>query len=105
TNLLTVEAGENFTGRQAKLPLAAPARITHLDDVERLAYTGVLKDEKVYRSSMIPVGNSGGLQVQATSLNLPSVLGTGVVRGNWLNEGTARVPVTVLGSAAADRLG
>ena len=64
-----------------------------------------MKDEKVYRNSMIPVGNTGGLQVRATSLNLLSVLGTGVARGNWLNEGTAREPVAVLGSAAAQRLG
>ena len=35
---------------------------------------------------MIPVGNTGGLQVRATSLNLPSVLKTGIGRGNWLNE-------------------
>ena len=64
-----------------------------------------MKDEKVYRNSMIPVGNTGGLQVRATSLNLPSVLGTGVARGDWLNEGTAREPVAVLGSVAAQRLG
>ena len=64
-----------------------------------------MKDEHVYRSSMIPAANSGGLQVQATSLNLPSVLGTGVARGDWLNEGTAREPVAVLGSAAAAQLG
>src|SRR5207244_12423700 len=44
-------------------------------------------------------------QVRATSLNLPSVLRTGIARGNWLNEGTAREPVAVLGSAAAQRLG
>jgi putative ABC transport system permease protein len=54
---------------------------------------------------MIPVGNTGGLQVQATSLNLLSVLSTGVARGNWLNEGTAHEPVAVLGSLAAQRLG
>jgi len=45
-----------------------------------------MKDEKVYRNSMIPAGNTGGLRVQATSLNLLSVLNTGVARGNWLNE-------------------
>jgi putative ABC transport system permease protein len=43
--------------------------------------------------------------VRATSLNLPSVLRTGVERGTWLNQGTAREPVAVLGSAAAQRLG
>jgi hypothetical protein len=54
---------------------------------------------------MIPVGNTGGLQVRATSLNLLSVRNTGLARGAWLNPGTAREPVAVLGSAAAQRLG
>nr|WP_259313955.1 ABC transporter permease [Capillimicrobium parvum] len=105
TNMLTVEAGQSLTGEEATLPLEAPARITHLDDVELVAHTGLTKDAKVYRNPLIPVGNTGGLQVQATSLNLPSVLNTGVARGTWLNEGTAREPVAVLGSAAAQRLG
>jgi putative ABC transport system permease protein len=105
TNMLTVEAGQSLTGGTSKLPLEAPARITLLDNVELVAHTALMKEEKVYRNSMIPVGNSGGLQVRATSLVLPSVLGTGVARGSWLNEGTARVPVAVLGSAAAERLG
>ena len=102
TNLLTVEAGQSFTGEEAKLPREAPARITHLDNVQLVTHTALMKDEKVYRNSMIPVGNTGGLQVRATSLNLLSVLSTGVARGNWLNEGTAREPVAVLGSAAAN---
>jgi putative ABC transport system permease protein len=105
TNMLTAEAGQNLTGREAKLPLEAPARITHLDDVQLVAHTGLIKDKNVYRNPMIPEGNTGGLQVRATSLNLPSVLNTGVASGTWLNEGTARIPVAVLGSAAAQRLG
>jgi putative ABC transport system permease protein len=64
-----------------------------------------MDDEKVYRSSMIPVAETGGLQVRATSLNLPSVLDTGLARGDWLNQGTARGPVAVLGSVAAQQLG
>ena len=64
-----------------------------------------MKKTRVYRNSLIPVGNSGGLQVRASSLNLLSVLGTGVARGAWLNAGTAREPVAVLGSVAAERLG
>ena len=43
--------------------------------------------------------------MRATSLNLLSVLNTGLARGAWLNPGTAREPVAVLGSAAAQRLG
>ncbi|MDA0169622.1 ABC transporter permease [Solirubrobacter taibaiensis] len=105
TNLLTVEPGQSLTGGKAVLPLEAPARITHLGNVERVAHTGLMEQEKVYRSSMIPASNTGGLQVRAASLNLPSVLNIGVARGRWLNAGTARVPVTVLGAVAAQRLG
>ena len=105
TNMLTVEAGQSLTGGAAQLPREAPARITLLDDVQLVAHTALMKDEKVYRNSMIPVGNTGGLQVRATSLNLLSVLRTGVARGDWLNAGTAREPVAVLGSVAAAQLG
>ena len=105
TNMLTVEAGQSLGGGAAQLPRDAPVRVTHLDGVQLVADTALMKEEKVYRNPMVPVGNSGGIQVRATSLNLLSVLSTGVARGNWLNEGTAQVPVTVLGSAAARRLG
>jgi putative ABC transport system permease protein len=105
TNLLTVEAGQSLTGGPAKLPREAPARITLLGHVQLVADTALMQNEKVYRSSMIPVGNTGGLQVRATSLNLLSVLDTGVASGTWLNQGTAREPVAVLGSVAAEQLG
>jgi putative ABC transport system permease protein len=105
TNMLTVEAGQSFTGGDATLPREAPARITHLDNVQQVTDTALLKDVKVYRNSMIPVANSGGLEVRAASLNLLSVLGTEVTRGDWFNEATSREPVVVLGSVAADRLG
>ena len=105
TNLLTVEAGQSLTGAPAQLPHEAPARLTLLDNVDQVADTALMKDEYVYRSSMIPAAETGGLQVRATSLNLLSVLGTGLARGEWLNAGTARLPVAVLGSVAAQQLG
>jgi putative ABC transport system permease protein len=105
TNLLTVEAGQTLTGAAAKLPVEAPGRITLLHHVDTLAHTGLMKDEKVYRSPLIPAANSSGVQVRAASLNLLPVLGTGVARGSWLNAGTAREPVVVLGAVAAERLG
>jgi len=105
TNMLTVEAGQSLTGGAVQLPVEAPGRITLLDNIQMVAHTGLMKDERVYRSSLIPASNSGGLQVRATSLNLLSVLTTGVARGSWLNPGTAREPVAVLGAVAARRLG
>jgi putative ABC transport system permease protein len=104
TNMLTLEAGQSVTGEPSKLPLEAPARITHLDHVQLLAHTALVKDTGVYRSRMIPVTNTGGLEVRAASLNLLSVLNTGLAHGAWLNPGTAREPVAVLGAAAAQRL-
>src|SRR3954447_26745689 len=47
TNMLTVEAGQSLTGEVANLPVEAPGRITLLDDVQLVAHTGLLKDEKV----------------------------------------------------------
>lgn len=101
TNMLTVEAGQSLTGAEAKLPREAPARITHLEHVQLVAHTALIKGRSVYRSRLIPVTNRGGLQVRATSLNLLSVLNTGLVRGAWLNPGTAAEPVTLLGRRAA----
>jgi putative ABC transport system permease protein len=105
TNMLTLEAGQSVTGEPTELPLEAPARITHLGDVQQLAHTALLQGRGVYRSRMIPATNTGGLQVRATSLNLLALLNTGLARGAWLNPGTGREPVAVLGSAAAQRLG
>ena len=105
TNMLTLEAGQSVTGRASMLPVESPARISHLGEVERLAHTALLKDRGVFRSRLIPATDTGGLQVRATSLNLLSVLNTGLARGAWLNPGTAREPVAVLGSGAARRLG
>src|SRR5437763_8557699 len=103
--MLTIEAGQSITGQESQLPREAPGRITLLDDVEQVAHTALIKHQGVYRSRLIPVTDTGGLQVRATSLNLLSALNTGVLRGAWLNPGTAREPVAVLGSIAAKRLG
>jgi putative ABC transport system permease protein len=105
TNLLTAEAGRSLTGQPATLPVAAPGRVARLDGVEGVAHTGLVPQAHVYRSPLIPVGNTAGLQVRAASLDLPAVLGTRVARGRWLNAGTAREPVAVLGATAAARLG
>jgi len=105
TNLLTLEAGRSVTGEPSQLPVEAPLRITHLAAVRSVAHTALLKGRSVYRSRLIPATDTGGLQVRATSLNLSAVLATGLVGGAWLNPGTAREPVAVLGSAAAQRLG
>jgi putative ABC transport system permease protein len=104
TNLLTVSNGQGFTGKTAELPLAAPAMISRIDPVTTVAQTAKVTGA-VYRSPLIPAGDTNALTVQAASLNLLAALGVKAVQGRYLNAATATEPVAVLGSAAAQRLG
>jgi putative ABC transport system permease protein len=104
TNLLTVTKGETLLGEEAKLPLAAPGMIARIGPVTQVQQTGSTS-ASVYRSPLIPSINTNALTVQAASLGLPATVGASIARGRWLNAATATLPVAVLGSAAAERLG
>jgi putative ABC transport system permease protein len=104
TNLLTVTNGQNLLGEDAKLPLAAPAMIARIGPVTQVQQTGSI-DTTVYRSPLIPSINTNALSIQAASLGLPATVGTSIASGRWLNRATDRLPVAVLGAAAAERLG
>jgi putative ABC transport system permease protein len=105
TNLLTVQNGQDFNGGTAELPLAAPGMIARLPGVQQAQSTGQVANVSVYRSPLIPAIDTNALQVQAASLGLPATAGTSLARGSYLNAATAHEPVTVLGAAAARRLG
>ncbi len=64
-----------------------------------------MSNAEVYRSPLIPPINTNSLEVQAASLNLPSVIATSVAKGSYLNAASANQPVAVLGASAAQRLG
>jgi putative ABC transport system permease protein len=105
TNLLTVTNGQTLGGDTAELPMAAPGMISRIGPVTSVQYTGVVTGVNVYRSPLIPAVNTNALSVRATSLDLPSTIGTSVAEGRFLDSATAREPVAVLGAAAAGRLG
>jgi putative ABC transport system permease protein len=104
TNLLTVSKGETLLGEEAQLPLAAPGMISRIGPVTEVQATGSTT-ASVFRSPLIPEINTNGLTVLAASLGLPETVGTTVAKGRYLNAATAKLPVAVLGSAAAQRLG
>jgi putative ABC transport system permease protein len=105
TNLLTVTNGQTLSGGTAELPLAAPGMIGRLPGVTAVQDTGTVSNVSAYRSPYIPAVNTNALTVNATTLGLPAVAGTSVAQGHFLNAATARQPVTVLGAAAAQRMG
>jgi putative ABC transport system permease protein len=104
TNLLTVQNGQTLFGQTAELPTSAPAMIGRIGPVTRVAETGTT-NANVYRSPLIPSIQTGGLEVQAASINLLAAVGTTVAQGSFLNAATASEPVAVLGASAAQRLG
>ncbi|HEY4915482.1 MAG TPA: ABC transporter permease [Solirubrobacteraceae bacterium] len=104
TNLLTVTNGQGLSGETAELPLAAPAMIARIDPVTSVAETAKVT-AAVFRTPLIPAIDSNAIGVQAASLDLPALLSVKIAQGEYLNAATAREPVAVLGSVAAQRLG
>jgi putative ABC transport system permease protein len=105
TNLLTVTNGQTLFGGTAELPIVAPAMIGRIGPVDAVQYTGSISNANVYRSPLIPSIDTNALSVDAASLALPSIVGTRIAEGSYLNAATATEPVCVLGAAAAQRLG
>jgi putative ABC transport system permease protein len=105
TNLLTVANGQDLGGQTAELPTAAPGMVSRIGPVSSVEYTGAVSNVYAYRTPLIPSISTNALSVQAASLGLPHTVGTSMAQGRFLNAATAREPVTVLGAAAASRLG
>jgi putative ABC transport system permease protein len=105
TNMLTVQNGETIFGAPAELPKQAPAMIRRIAGVTAVQDTSNVPRVNVYRSRLIPSIDTNALSVQAASLGLLKATGDTLARGQFLNAATAREPVAVLGSLAAQRLG
>ncbi|RJL29971.1 ABC transporter permease [Bailinhaonella thermotolerans] len=104
TNLLRVQAGDSLMGGEAKLPVNAVEMVKRVGPVTNASATGKV-EVTVRRTDKISPLETGGLSVQATTLDILETLEGEVRTGSWLNEATSRYPATVLGSVAAERLG
>jgi putative ABC transport system permease protein len=78
--------------------------IARIGPVQQVSETGSTS-AAVYRSPLIPSVNTNALSVQAASIDLLPTVGASIAQGRYLNAATARLPVVVLGAAAAERLG
>jgi putative ABC transport system permease protein len=105
TNLLTVKPGQNLFGEAAKLPAPATAMVGRIATVSNAASVSTLDGVSVRRSKLIPATETGGLSVNAVSLNLLDTLRATIQTGRWLNESTSQYPTVVLGTGAAKKLG
>jgi len=105
TNMLTVTAGTDMYGKDAKLPLESVAQLKRIPGVIHAGSTSVLEKVHIFRNSEIEISRTGGLSVATADLDLLDATGTKILHGSWLNEATAKLPVVVLGKGTAERLG
>ncbi|MEV6410545.1 ABC transporter permease [Kribbella sp. NPDC051718] len=105
TNLLTVAPGTRLTGEAAELPLTAEGMVRRIGPVEALSAIGLVDGASVYRSDRIPAIQTNGIAAYAARTDLLETIGATVRSGRWLDAATGAYPATVLGSAAAERLG
>ncbi|KOX13585.1 ABC transporter permease [Nocardiopsis sp. NRRL B-16309] len=105
TNLVTVAPGSDLFGGTATLPEEARGRIDRMPEVEHTSQVESVDGARVYRSDLVPSGESGGIGVYGVDLDLLDTVRTRVAEGSWLNAATSEHPAVVLGPAAAERLG
>lgn len=105
TNLLTVEANTGIGRGAGELPDDAAAMISRIGPVEVTSVVSAVSGTNVYRTDLIPEGQTGGISVQAVSEDLLDTLGGSIADGRFFDGATADFPTVVLGSVAAERLG
>lgn len=104
TNLLVVQAGSGFGFGDAALPETARGMVDRVGTVEQVAAT-VPVAGAVYRSDLMPEGQTGGMTIVATDSSLLETLNLGMADGVFLGGASNEYPAVVLGAVAAERLG
>jgi putative ABC transport system permease protein len=104
TNLLVVQAGTGIGTGDAELPATAADMLGRIGPVESVSAVTTV-DADVRRTDAIPEDRTGGITVLASDGALLDALAVEVADGVWLDEVTQDLPVVVLGSVAAERLG
>ena len=105
TNLLVVEAGGGFIGKDdAVLPTTSETMLRRIGPVEEVSSVTSV-DATVLRTDLAPSDQTGGITVKAADTQLLDTLVGEMADGEWLDEARAGLPVVVLGSVTAERLG
>ncbi|MFT6943147.1 MAG: putative ABC transport system permease protein, partial [Nitriliruptoraceae bacterium] len=84
TNLLSVSPGTSFLGEDTDLPAVSTAMVERIGPVEVTASTTDV-DASVYRSELIPSGETGALRVRAADSSLLQVVGATMASGRSLD--------------------
>jgi len=104
TNMLRIEAGSGIGIGSGELPEESAVMVSRIGPVEQVASISETS-ANVYRNDLVPEGQTGGITVKAVDTNLLATLQGQMESGLFLDQAASDLPVVVLGSVAADRLG
>lgn len=105
TNLLTVQGNEGIgAGGSGELPTTTEAMLRRIGPVEEVS-SATTVDATVRRTEFVDSGRTNGITVRAVDSRLVATLAGDVTTGEWLDGVRDDLPVVVLGSVAAERLG
>ena len=102
TDLLVVEAGSTFLGAEAELPVEAPAMVRRIQPVTAASSVSRIQAE-VERNRYTDDRN--GIDVISAEPSLIDILDASLSAGRFIDDTTSGLPVVMLGSVAAERLG
>ena len=104
TNLVKASPQAGFFGTQEELPEGVIGMVERIGPVEEVTST-TQTDLLVRRTNFISEFEGGGISTIVTSSELLNVIGGNLSEGRFITEGLSDLPVTVLGSVTAKRLG
>lgn len=104
TNLLTVQAGNGIGSANATLPTTTQQMLRRIGPVEQVSSVTPVQ-ATVRRTDLVPETHTGGISVKAADPALLDTLAARLADGGWLDTTRSSLPVVVLGSIAAERLG
>jgi len=104
TNLVKASPQAGFFGTQEELPEGVIGMVERIGPVEEVTST-TQTDLLVRRSNFISEFEGGGISTIVTSSELLNVIGGKLSEGRFITNGLSDLPVTVLGSITAKRLG
>jgi putative ABC transport system permease protein len=104
TNLVKASPQAGFFGTQEELPEGVIGMVERIGPVEEVTST-TQTDLLVRRSNFISEFEGGGISTIVTSSELLNVIGGNLSQGRFITDGLSDLPVTVLGSVTAKRLG
>ena len=104
TNLIKASPQAGFFGTQEKLPDGVLGMVERIGPVQEVTST-TQTDLLVRRTDFISEFEGGGISTVVTSPELLDVVGGNLSEGRFIKNGLGEIPVTVLGSVTASRLG